>query len=155
MRLIIESTGIITRIDGVPVRLWEGRTESGRRAEVFVHRVATSDARVQAELEAATSEVAAPARSGPVEQTLSVEDLEQLVREQVEANRGRVRPSPAQAAIDAAALAALEEGEIHLASGLLLLSSHRIAETHPLANQVLMQAAIDAGIRFGPRHLRN
>lgn len=39
MKLTIESTSITTRIDNVPVRLWEGTTESGVPCKVFVHRV--------------------------------------------------------------------------------------------------------------------
>ena len=162
MRLIIESTTIPSPawIDGSagPALGRAGRNPADVARKAV--RASRGDIRTPAsrteKLEAATSAVAAPAGPRPVErEALSYEDLEQLVREQVEANRGRVRPSPAQAAIDAAASAALEEGEIHLASGLLLLTAHRVAETDPLANRVLMQAAIDAGIRFGPRRLRN
>jgi len=40
MRIQIEATEKITTIDGVPVRLWEGVTESGVKCKVFVHRIA-------------------------------------------------------------------------------------------------------------------
>jgi hypothetical protein len=40
MKLTIESTNITTRIDDVPVRLWEGVTPTGVRCKVFVHRIA-------------------------------------------------------------------------------------------------------------------
>jgi hypothetical protein len=52
MRLTIESTGVITTIDGVPCRLWRGRTDSGREVDVFIHRFATADPAAQRELEA-------------------------------------------------------------------------------------------------------
>jgi len=40
MKIAIISTDKLTEIDGVPVRLWEGVTESGIECKVFVHRVA-------------------------------------------------------------------------------------------------------------------
>jgi hypothetical protein len=39
MKLEIIATGKLTEIGGVPVRLWEGKTESGIPCKVFVHRV--------------------------------------------------------------------------------------------------------------------
>lgn len=43
MRIQIESTDIVTSIDGVPVRLWEGTTEGGISCQVYVHRLAVRD----------------------------------------------------------------------------------------------------------------
>lgn len=43
MKITIESTETITRIDGVPVRHWKGVTEDGTPCEVFVHRIAVSN----------------------------------------------------------------------------------------------------------------
>jgi len=40
LKIEIEATETITEIDGVPVRLWEGKTESGIPCKVFVHRIA-------------------------------------------------------------------------------------------------------------------
>lgn len=60
MKLTIESTDEITTIDGVPVRRWRGRTESGRPVDVFVHRVATADPWAQAELDAVLAERSRP-----------------------------------------------------------------------------------------------
>ena len=51
MRLTIESTSMITTIDGVPCRVWAGRLESGREVDVFIHRIATVDPAARAELE--------------------------------------------------------------------------------------------------------
>jgi hypothetical protein len=40
MRIQIEPTDILTDLDGVPVRVWNGITENGTQCFVFVHRVA-------------------------------------------------------------------------------------------------------------------
>lgn len=40
MQIQIESTGQLTHLDGVPVRVWEGVTAAGTKCKVFVHRVA-------------------------------------------------------------------------------------------------------------------
>jgi hypothetical protein len=43
MKLMIESTDVTTRLDGVPVRLWEGTTEDGIPCKVFLHRIAVAN----------------------------------------------------------------------------------------------------------------
>jgi hypothetical protein len=40
MKITIESTPVLTRINGVDARLWEGTTERGVRCKVFVHCIA-------------------------------------------------------------------------------------------------------------------
>ena len=40
MRILIESTDQILELNGVPVRVWNGTTESGVACLVFVHRIA-------------------------------------------------------------------------------------------------------------------
>ena len=54
MKIMITSTDQITRIDGVPVRVWEGVTADGTPCHVFVHRIAVRDdqdcSRFEAEL---------------------------------------------------------------------------------------------------------
>lgn len=40
MKITIESTDMLTHIDGVPVRLWQGVTDRGIACKVFVHRLA-------------------------------------------------------------------------------------------------------------------
>lgn len=40
MKITITSTEHVTRINGVPVRYWEGVTERGIPCKVFVHRIA-------------------------------------------------------------------------------------------------------------------
>jgi hypothetical protein len=92
---------------------------------------------------------------GPATQLLTFEDLERLIAEQVEVLRKiKDRPTRAQASLDAAAIAAAEEGEVHLASALLLLSAHRVAAVQHLANQALMQLAVDLGINTRVRRCR-
>lgn len=39
MRLTIESTPTLTLVEGVPVRVWEGTSESGARCLVFVRLI--------------------------------------------------------------------------------------------------------------------
>jgi hypothetical protein len=43
LKITIESTDITTRLDGVPVRLWEGTTDQGVRCKVFIHRIAIAN----------------------------------------------------------------------------------------------------------------
>ncbi len=40
MKITITSTDQITELGGVPVRVWDGVTESGIACKVFVHRLA-------------------------------------------------------------------------------------------------------------------
>lgn len=41
MKITIESTKKIVRVDGVEARIWEGRTESGIPVRCYVTRIAT------------------------------------------------------------------------------------------------------------------
>lgn len=43
IRLQVEPTDIVTEIDGVPVRVWNGIHENGSQIFLFVHRVAVRD----------------------------------------------------------------------------------------------------------------
>ena len=43
MKIMIESTDATTRLDNVPVRLWEGVTEDGIPCKVFIHRIAVAN----------------------------------------------------------------------------------------------------------------
>jgi hypothetical protein len=76
---------------------------------------------------------------------LDADTLRDLVAEQIQDLRGRLdaRTSPTQLAIDRAAIVAWEDGELHVASGLLLLSAFRVAHKEALADQALLQLAID------------
>lgn len=56
MKIEIEATEQLTRIDGVPVRLWEGITENGVKCKVFVHRIAVHEEEDPGEFEQELSE---------------------------------------------------------------------------------------------------
>lgn len=43
MEIQITSTDQVTKIDGVPVRLWNGVTADGLPCKVFVHRIAVAN----------------------------------------------------------------------------------------------------------------
>jgi hypothetical protein len=42
MTLLIESTDVVTAVDGVPVRLWLGRTPDGVPCKVYVRLIAVA-----------------------------------------------------------------------------------------------------------------
>ncbi len=43
MKMTLENTSKIVELNGVPARIWEGRTESGITVVAFVTRVATGE----------------------------------------------------------------------------------------------------------------
>lgn len=43
MRITIDSTPEVTRLDGVPCRVWKGVTAAGTECVVFVHRVCAAE----------------------------------------------------------------------------------------------------------------
>jgi len=66
MRLTIESTDVLTELDSVKVRLWEGRTESGIPCKVFIHRVVVANAVDQTQFEQELREQVPPGRVVPL-----------------------------------------------------------------------------------------
>lgn len=62
MQMVIKATDQLTEIDGVPVRVWEGRTSSGIPCKVFVHRIAVDRAEDTAEFDRALAEQLPPGR---------------------------------------------------------------------------------------------
>jgi hypothetical protein len=42
MKLIIESTTLVTEMNGMPARIWEGKTDSGIPVHCYVTRVAVA-----------------------------------------------------------------------------------------------------------------
>ena len=52
MKLQITATEKITEIEGVPVRVWNGVTESGVPCIVFVHRIAVHEDHEASQFEA-------------------------------------------------------------------------------------------------------
>jgi len=51
MKIAIESTAVLTTVDGIGVRLWRGTTESGIPVQVFVRRIAVLNESDAAEFE--------------------------------------------------------------------------------------------------------
>ena len=70
MKLIIESTDQITDINGVKVRVWNGRTTKGIACKVFVHNLAVSNGEDADEFETELEEQLAPGRVIPLRQVL-------------------------------------------------------------------------------------
>ena len=62
MKLEIESTDEIVELNGVPARVWQGKTESGIEVFCFVTRVAVASDADQAQFEAELQSVPPPAR---------------------------------------------------------------------------------------------
>ena len=60
MNLLIESTGVITTLDGVPCRLWKGTLEDGTPCDVYVLRVGSADPHAQEQLARALAEMPPP-----------------------------------------------------------------------------------------------
>lgn len=51
MKITIESTSEITRINGTECRIWRGHTEGGVACYVYVHRLAVQDGHDQSAFE--------------------------------------------------------------------------------------------------------
>jgi tRNA U38,U39,U40 pseudouridine synthase TruA len=62
VKITIESTDKLTHIDGVPVRIWEGRTEHGVPCTVMVHRIAVRKEQDTRQFEAELKEKLPPGR---------------------------------------------------------------------------------------------
>lgn len=60
MRLTITATESLTTLDGRPVRIWDGRTESGARCFVFVALVSVEEGQDTAEFDRRLCGVADP-----------------------------------------------------------------------------------------------
>lgn len=70
MRMMIESTPDVTKIDGVEVRRWKGTTEDGVECEVFVHRIAVANSADCSQFDAALKEQLPPGRFVPFSRIL-------------------------------------------------------------------------------------
>jgi hypothetical protein len=66
MKVTLESTDILTHIDHVPVRLWEGVTEKGARCRFFVHRVEVAEGQDATEFDRELREQHPPGRYLPL-----------------------------------------------------------------------------------------
>ena len=75
---------------------------------------------------------------------IPAEELDALVREAIAANKTIVRTTRSQETIDRCVEVLHEEGELHLAAGLLMLAAARVTGREAMAASVLMQLMIDA-----------
>lgn len=60
MKITIESTSKLVTLDGVPARVWQGKTETGIPVACFITRIAVDRAENCAEFERELTEHAAP-----------------------------------------------------------------------------------------------
>jgi hypothetical protein len=70
MKLTIEATDKLTQMDGVAVRVWTGRTESGIPCTVFVHRIAVSNSENSEQFDRELKEQLPPGRTFDLRQVL-------------------------------------------------------------------------------------
>lgn len=70
MEITIRSTALLSIVDGVPVRLWEGTTAGGVPCLVLVHRLAVRLAEDSAEFDRELKEQLPPGRRVPLRMIL-------------------------------------------------------------------------------------
>lgn len=70
MRIQIESTDQITKINDVPVRVWKGTSEAGIDCFVFVHRLAVHKSLDASQFDAELKEQLPPAHNVPLSAVL-------------------------------------------------------------------------------------
>ena len=66
MKISLTSTSVITDINGVAVRLWDGVTEDGVACKVFVHRIAVHESQDASRFEQELQEKLPPPRVVPL-----------------------------------------------------------------------------------------
>lgn len=74
---------------------------------------------------------------------VTTEDLDRWVREAIARNRATVRTLRSQEVIDQAVEVLHAEGELYLSAAVLVLAGTRVAGTHGLALQILLQFMAD------------
>jgi hypothetical protein len=62
VKITIESTDLVTTLDGVRVRVWKGITARGVACTVFVHRLSVREGHDATEFEHELAEQASPGR---------------------------------------------------------------------------------------------
>jgi hypothetical protein len=60
MKITIESTTKLVTLNGVPARIWEGRSESGVKCHAYVTRIAVAEGEDQSAFEHELKEQRAP-----------------------------------------------------------------------------------------------
>ena len=83
MKLTIEATEKLTELDGVPVRLWNGTTETSVKCLVFVHQIAVHNSEDPASFDRSLLPVATPA--GALMVPLASVETEDIARRMFEA----------------------------------------------------------------------
>jgi hypothetical protein len=63
MKATLESTSKVVEFNGVPARIWEGKTEKGIPFHAFIVRVGVDLSENSAEFEAELKEVRAPSKA--------------------------------------------------------------------------------------------
>lgn len=84
LRMMIESTDELTRIDGVPVRRCKGVTEAGIECEVFVHRIAANKRQDLAEFDRELQEQLPPGRHVPLSAILKARPSVKITIEEID-----------------------------------------------------------------------
>jgi hypothetical protein len=83
VKLIIEATDKLTELDGVRVRVWNGKTEDGKECLVFVHQIAVDRSQDASAFERAFKELPTPA--GAMMVPLEHVEAEDIARRMFEA----------------------------------------------------------------------
>jgi hypothetical protein len=63
MKVTIESTSKLVEVNGVPARIWEGKTESGIAVHCYITRVAVEPGENEAQFKAELMECRAPSEA--------------------------------------------------------------------------------------------
>jgi hypothetical protein len=66
MKIHLESTGQIVEFNGIPCRVWEGKTEGGVRLTAFITRVAVDRAEDSSQFERELIEQPEPRPAGTI-----------------------------------------------------------------------------------------
>ena len=72
LRATIESTDQLTSLDGVPCRVWRGKTEQGTEALFYVHRVCCLETADYRPFETELLERQPPKQGGPMAEARSI-----------------------------------------------------------------------------------
>jgi len=70
MKIELKSTTGMTKLNGVPARIWEGTTEKGTPIVAFITRVAVKNDQDASELEADLQSHGSPSQSWPLSMIL-------------------------------------------------------------------------------------
>jgi len=60
MKVSLKSTTKIVKLNGIPARIWEGKTDSGIKIHVFITRIAVGEGEDQVQFQEELQECALP-----------------------------------------------------------------------------------------------